>query len=300
MIVDMHRHLWSLFERYPRVAKATVLGNAVSHHQASDDMVPDALSRGDEILAEMDATGIGSTVIFLGDYGLRLGEGVFSAEGENEIHAKLAKKHPGKLIPFLGIDPRRTGALELFRVSLEEWGMRGLKLHPASGFLPSDPACLPFFELAGQKGVPVLLHTGPTATPLLSNTTQPVYLDSVAADFPNTTIIMAHAGRCWWPEALEIAFCKPNIMLELSMWQWTFLRDEQEFVSAIAKMKATIGVERLLFGSDFPGMKRATSLSSWVQAIRDLPVLAKKHGYQITDEDVEAILGGNAQRLLGL
>src|SRR5574337_145261 len=106
------------------------------------------------------------------------------------------------------------GALGLFRKGLDEWGTAGLKLHPASGFFPYDPVCLPFFDLAGQRGVPVLVHTGPMVAPLLSRMAQPVHLDEVAADFPQTTIIMAHVGLCWWEEALSIAWHKPNVVLE--------------------------------------------------------------------------------------
>ncbi len=99
--------------------------------------------------------------------------------------------------------------------------MRGLKLHPGAAFFPN--ACLPFFELAGQAGVPVVVHTGPLASPLFSHTARPAFLDPVAADFPDNGIVMQHAGqRCWWEEALNVAFWKPNVYLELSMWQWTY------------------------------------------------------------------------------
>ena len=302
MIVDMHRHLWSIFERYPRVREP---GSSAAA-QPTDDLdaaalMPDVHRRGAEVVDEMQAAGIDRTVIFLGDYGLRLGEGTFTVEAENRLTAALARAHPDKLVAFLGVDPRRPGALDLFRTGLDEWGMRGLKLHPSVGFLPSDSVCRPFFELAGERGVPVAVHTGPMASPMLSRPAQPIHLDEVAADFPSTTIIMQHAGQqCWWREALNIAFWKPNVVLELSMWQWTFLRDPKEFLSAIATMKDTIGVGRIVFASDFPGLRSAMPLRTWVEVFEGLPALAKKHGYQITEDDVQAILGENAARILAL
>jgi len=297
MIVDAHRHLWSVFERHPAAAHRFTQRFGAAQVQETQ---PDPVRRATEILAEMEEAGIGRTVLVLADFALRLGEGLYPIEEENRLVADLGRSHPGKLIPFLGVDPRRPGALDLFRRGLDEWGVAGLKLHPAAGFFPYDPVCLPLFDLAGQRGVPVLVHTGPMVTPLLSKMGQPVHLDEVAADFPNTRIIMAHVGLCWWQEALDIAWHKPNLLLELSTWQWTFLRSPREFVHAITTMKDAIGAHRILFGSDFPALRAAMPLKAWVDAFRRLPELAREHGYRISEAEVQAILGDNAEQLLGL
>ena len=302
MIVDMHRHLWSVAERYPQVRLPGAVGGSLhSGAEGAPAPIPDLDRRGAEIIAEMDAAGVDRSVIFLGDYGLRLGEGTFTVEAENRLTADLARRHSDRLIPFLGVDPRRPGGLELFRRGVEEWGMRGMKMHPATGFRPSDPECRPFFALAGRLGVPIACHTGPMVSPMLSHTCQPIHLDEMAADYPETTIVMQHAGQqAWWREALNIAFWKPNVVLELSMWQWAYLQDRREFVAAIARMKATIGIDRIVFASDLPGLRGTMALRTWVEVFEGLPALAAEHGYQITDEDVRAILGGNATRILGL
>lgn len=302
MIVDLHRHLWSVAERYPQVRIPGAVGGSLhSGVEGAPAAIPDLDGRGAEIVAEMDEAGVDRSVIFLGDYGLRLGEGTFTVEAENRLTADLARRSGGRLIAFLGVDPRRPGAADLFRRGLEEWGVRGMKMHPAVGFRPSDPECRPFFELAGRFGVPIACHTGPMVSPLLSHTCQPIYLDEMAADYPETTIIVQHSGQqAWWREALNIAFWKPNVVLELSMWQWAYLQDKREFVATIARMKDTIGIERIVFASDLPGLRRAMSLRDWVAVFENLPTLAAEYGYQITDEDVQAILGGNAARILGL
>lgn len=298
MIVDFHRHLWSILERYPsarRLASARHMDTVAVQEER-----PDVLARGDAILAEMTAAHIDLTVVFLGDYGLRLGEGPLPVDVENQLTADLARRHPDRLVAFLGVDPRRPGALELFRRGLDEWGMRGLKLHPGTGFRPDDPLCDPFYRLAGERGIPVVVHTGPMASPLLSHTARPVHLDRVAADFPETTIVMQHAGQqCWWEEAVNIAFWKPNLVLELSMWQWTYQLDPREFVRALAIMKERVGIERILFASDYPGLSAAMGLRAWVEVFRGLPELAAEHGYTFDEADVDAILGDNAVRILG-
>ena len=50
------------------------------------------------------------------------------------------------------------------------------------------------YEKAQELGLPVMVHTGPEPKPLYSRHCQPVYVDDVAADFPDLTIILAHAG----------------------------------------------------------------------------------------------------------
>jgi predicted TIM-barrel fold metal-dependent hydrolase len=300
LIIDLHRHLWSILERYP-AARGLAGRSSVRHMDtvsAQSDQVS-AEERGAAVIAQMNEADIDKSVVFLGDYGLRLGDAALSVEEENHTIAALARESTGRIVPFAGVDPRRPGALELFRSCLEEYGMRGLKLHPGTGFSPLDPECLPFFDVAGQHGVPVLVHTGPMASPLVSHTSRPVLLDPVAADYPDTVIVLQHAGqRCWWEEAVNVAFWKPNIYLELSMWQWTFAFDPKEFVSRIYRMKQEIGLDRVLFGSDFPGLSQAMGLREWVDVFRNLPGLAAEHGFDITQAEADGILGGNAERLL--
>lgn len=306
MIIDLHRHLWSVVERYASVRReagrsSVQVLDAETEQELGSEGLPDVDSRGAAIIAEMDEAGIDMSVVFLGDYGLRLGESALSVEDENRAIAELARSHPGRIVPFAGVDPRRPQALDLFRQGLDEWGMRGLKLHPGTGFDPAAEVCRPFFELAGSRGVPVVVHTGPMASPLVSHTARPVNLDPVAADFPETTIVMQHAGqRCWWQEALNIAFWKPNVYLELSMWQWAYRFDRAGFVKALGQMKQEIGLDRVLFGSDFPGLAETMGLRAWVEVFSDLPSLAAEHGVEITAAEADGILGGNAQRILGL
>jgi predicted TIM-barrel fold metal-dependent hydrolase len=299
MIIDFHRHLWAVLERYPAV-RSLASGRHLDTESVQEER-PDVHRRGQLILDEMAAAGIDATVVFLGDYGLRLGEGPLPVEDENRLTAELARAHPTSFVPFVGVDPRRPHALDLFRRGLDEWGMRGLKLHPGTGFSPDDSVCDPFFRLAGERGVPVVVHTGPMASPLLSATARPLLLDRVAVDFPQTTIVMQHAGQqAWWEEAVNIAFWKPNLVLELSMWQWTYQMDEAHFVRALAVMKERVGVERILFASDYPGLSTAMPLDEWIDVFRRLPDIAAGHGYDFDEDDVAAILGGNAARILNL
>ena len=89
-------------------------------------------------------------------------------------------------------------------------------------------------------------------------------------------------------------------MVDLSEWQ-TKLRDNpRETLAALDHMRNFLGIERILWGTDFPHMRRQMSLKDTVEIYRGLPSLAKEHGYTFTERDVDAVLGGNAARILRL
>ncbi|WP_433282192.1 amidohydrolase family protein [Pseudonocardia xinjiangensis] len=300
MIIDLHRHLWSIFERYAAVREIAARGLVGGVHQHADAPVQDVGSRAAEIRAEMDKAGVDRSCLLLGDYGLRLGEGDLSIEAENRLATDLAREDPEHFIAFFGIDPRRPGAVELFRDALDA-GARGLKLHPCSGYSPSDPVCRPLYALAGERGVPVAVHTGPMAAPLVSTYASPIHLDEPAADFPDTTFVILHAGqRAWFPLALDMARWKPNLYLELSLWQGLLLEDEARFVGRIGEIKSGVGLGRVVFGSDCPGVSSVMPLHAWVETFRRLPEIAQRHGVEVTPDEVDQMLGTTAASLMGL
>lgn len=300
MIIDLHRHLWSIFERYAAVREIASRASTGGMHQHSAAPVRDVAARAAEIRAEMEKAGVDRSCLLLADYGLHLGEGDQSIETENRLATDLAARQPDYFIAFFGVDPRRPGAAEMFRDALDA-GARGLKLHPCAGFRASDPACRPLYELAGERGVPVAVHTGPMASPLLSEPANPIYLDEPAADFPDTNFLALHAGqRSGFSLALDIARWKPNLYLELSLWQGLLLEDEARFVRRLNEIKQGIGLDRVVFGSDCPGVSKVMPLDHWVRAWRDLPNIAARHGIDITEDEVALMLGGTAAKLMGL
>jgi uncharacterized protein len=139
------------------------------------------------------------------------------------------------------------------------------------------------------------------AAPLLSAPAHPVHLDEPAADFPDTNFILLHAGQqAWFPIALDLARWKPNIYLELSLWQNQFLEDEPRFHRRLDRIRQAIGLDRVLFGSDCPGVSKVMPLTRWVRIFQDLPVSAARHGFEVTEGESTAMLGGTAGRLLRL
>jgi uncharacterized protein len=76
--------------------------------------------------------------------------------------------------------------------------------------------------------------------------------------------------------------------------------DEARFVRSIGEIKAGIGLGRVVFGSDCPGISNVMPLHTWVDAWRELPATAARYGVQVTDAEVEQMMGATAARLMGI
>ncbi len=259
---------------------------------------------GEQLIQDMDEAGVDKVMIMPIDWGLVPAfrdSPPMDIWDQHVLHAEVAGKYPGRMVTFACIDPRRPNAVELLQRAVSELGVVGLKIHPAAGFFPNDPVVYPMYHKALDLGLPVMVHTGPEPKPLYSRHCQPVYLDDVAADFPDLTIIMAHAGlSAWWQEAAGIASVCPNIYLDISGWQPSARLRPLEFYTNLRSLVSTVGAGRILWGSDYPALRLLMSESSWVKAITDPPQIAADHGISFSGEEVSAIMGDNASRLLGL
>ncbi len=255
---------------------------------------------GDMIVKDMDAAGIDKSVLLAIDWGLahQLGEPKLGIEEINKIYADAARKYPERLIAFAGVDPRRKDAPKLVAKFVKEWGMRGIKLHPAAGFYPNDRACYAVYEKAAEYRVPVLFHTGEMLKPFYFKYCQPIYVQEVAVDFPDLTIILAHAGGCWHSEAAAICNNSTNVYLDLSLWQRRLLRP-REFYQALRTLLDSVPWQRVLFGSDYPFLKLLVNQEQWVKAFTQIPKSVKELGIEFTDQEIAGIMGGNAARILG-
>src|SRR5204863_7813410 len=109
----------------------------------------------------------------------------------------------------------------------------------------------------------------------------PGFLNSLAADFLVLTWISAHVGWLWFMECLAIALHASNVWIELSGWAPKYL--PPEVVREIGRRLNT----QTVFGSDYPFI----SLDRWFAEFDQLG---------LSDEAREAILVGNASRLLGM
>lgn len=209
----------------------------------------------------------------------------------NDFVAECVRAHPDTFLGFASVDPWKGDAAvaELER-AVRELGLVGLKLHPsAQAFVPTDRRVYPIWETAAALGIPVTVHTGTTGLgagmpgggAIALEPSRPIHLDTVAADFPELTIVMAHPAWPWQDEQLAVARHKPNTWIDLSGWS------PRQFAPALVRdIKGRLR-ERVLFGTDYPFLTHA----QWLDAFGTL---------ECSDDVTEKVLRANAERLLGL
>lgn len=228
-----------------------------------------------------------AAVVFTVDAATETGHPALSSE---EI-AEAACRHNDVLIPFGSVDPRQgTTAVERARRLVEDYGVRGIKLHPTlQGFAPNDPAYAPLWETLSNLGVVALFHSGqtgigaglPGGRGLKLRYSDPMLVDDVAADFPSLSIVLAHPGVPWSDESIAIATHKANVHIDLSGWLPKY------FPPNLTRQLSNVLRCKVLFGSDFP----VISPDRWMASFEELPV---------KDEVKPGIFKTNAARVLGL
>ena len=190
----------------------------------------------------------------------------------NEEVAESAAEHADVAIPFASIDPARgkMGVREARRL-IKDFGVKGFKFHPIiQGFYPNDPDVYPLYEVIAQAGLPALFHTGQTGIGagmrggggLRLKYANPIFLDDVAADFPDMPIIMAHPSVPWQDEQLSVATHKPNAYIDLSGWSPKY------FEAKLVQYANTLLKNKVLFGSDNPVIQP----DRWLADFEKLPI----------------------------
>jgi len=129
--------------------------------------------------------------------------------------------------------------------------------------------------------------------------TQPIYVDDVAADFPEVPIIMAHVAHELWQEALLVASVKPNIYFDFSGWQMVFNHHPEVFYRMLRAVIDLVGPWRVFFGTDGPYLNVLCPLDTWVKAINS-PDFSACPEISFTSEETEIIMGKAFARMMKL
>jgi predicted TIM-barrel fold metal-dependent hydrolase len=209
----------------------------------------------------------------------------------NDEMLEVASEHLDVLIPFVSIDPHKgkLGVREAKRL-MQEFGVRGFKFHPTmQGFYANDRMAYPLYEAINDGGAIALFHTGQTGVGsgmpggmgMRLKYSNPMYMDDVAADFPDLKIILAHPSFPWQEEALSVATHKPNVYIDLSGWSPKY------FPPILVRYINSILQDKMLFGSDWP----VITPDRWLADFAKL---------EIRDEIRPKVLKANARKILGI
>jgi predicted TIM-barrel fold metal-dependent hydrolase len=170
---------------------------------------------------------------------------------------------------------------------VERYRLKAIKIHPALDLVfPTHPGYRAIFELAQQKGLTIISHGGGSeGAPYASETDYcaPEGFTSVLRDFPELRLVVSHLGYPYLTPLIEMAASYPNLYTDLSF----ILGIEELEQTTLREAIRGFGVDRVLFGSDFPYFNPETSLD-------------RLEALGLSADEVEKITSRNAVRLFGL
>ena len=221
-----------------------------------------------------------------------MGAGNVPREYEDQLKelARISKQYP-QIIPFIHIDPRREGFLELLKKSIEEWDFKGVKIYPPLGYFPYDEQLYPVYDYCATHKLPVISHCSPynpvhfkgsnkelhslllkSKTPinvqgkskkeLCAHFTNPENWEHVLKDFKNLKLCLAHFGSdYYWKKFIDTPDDPENWFVQIKDMipkydnlyaDISFTLSRQEYFPLLKVLLSDIILkDKILFGSDY-------------------------------------------------
>ena len=279
MIIDFHAHIFPDSVRNDRTPYLE--RDATFEHLYSDPRA--RLSSAELLVERMDRDGV--------DMAVTLGMGwqvhEFAVEA-NDYIMESATAFPDRLVPFCTVNPA-LGDVAIKEVErCADLGSRGIgELHSyAQGYRLDDERVMrPFMEAAIDRDLIVLTHSSEPVGHVYAGkgTVTPGELCRFIETYPEAKIVCAHWGGglpfyALMPEVLEAL---RNVYFDSAASPFLYVPD------VFANTVNLVGADKVLFGTDYP-------------LISQKRLLDQVEGQGLEVEVKAAVLGGNAQRLLGL
>ena len=256
-IIDAHLHFFLDEERFREIAKA-------AGGQATLSYLTEEMKKNQVVL------GIGMGTVPTHDV------------DENPLELPFAKEAwPSVFTECLGVrattihKENRYRTIKRFERELARPEVVGFKIY--AGYQPyyvNDPVYHPFYELAEEYDVPVVIHTGDTANSAgLLKYSHPLTVDEVAVNFPRVQFVMAHYGNPWLVDATEVLVKNPNVFADLSgLAQGVFNVNEftqtyRAYLDQFAMWHTYLSrYDKLMYGSDWP----LVNMENYIALLRDM------------------------------
>jgi len=213
----------------------------------------------------------------------------------NSEIAELCRRSRGVLYPVFTVEPERAAVRDALDLARDHRGaLKGYKIRLGyRRVFANDKVFSPLYDYAEEHGLPVLFHTGDTATSTGSLVhAHPLTLDELANARQGLRIVVCHLGNPWISDTAELLYKHPNVYADISGLVAGGAGYAREYVEALARRISEAayyagGTDKLIFGSDYPVETQEVGLS-----------LVSK--LRVTQADKEKVLWRNAARLFGL
>lgn len=236
----------------------------------------DVVLKPEQVVAMMDRAGIDRLML---SAWCRPGRWVIS----NDQVADWVRAFPDRFSGVAAVNlSRPMEAVHELDRAVSDLGFRALRVVPWLWELPPDHRLYyPLYARCVELGIPFCTQVGHTGPLMSSETGRPVpYLDRVALDFPELTIVAGHIGHPWTEEMIGVAWKHDNVVIDTSAWLPRY------YPRALLDFINGPGGDKVLFGTNFPQL-------SLERCMEDVEAL------DIREEVKEKFLGGNSKRVFG-
>ena len=288
-IIDAHAHLWLKQDTVVDGLPIKTLENGRSMFMGEvRQMVPpfmvDGVNSAEVFLSNMDYAQVSAAVItqeFI--------DGI-----QNDYLQEVAQRYPNRFLVCGMCEFRKPNFLPHAKELLDN-GFRAIKIPAQRLLLPegrvslTNDEMMQMFALMEEKGAILSID-------LADGDMQVGEMKEIAQTFPNLKIAIGHFGmvtRQGWEEQIKLARYK-NVFIESGGITWLFNDEFYPFrgaIEAIRQAAALVGMEKLMWGSDYP---------------RTITAITYRMSYdfvlksnELTPEEKAMFLGKNAEQFYG-
>ena len=176
--------------------------------------------------------------------------------------------NPGRVLPFVAVNPTRPDHFEIMKRAIEDQGFLGVKLYPSLGYEMTTAPMKKVLDYCRDEDLPIVIHTSSTGFNKDAVTAQFAHPKHWAGLFrPGDTLRVSFAhcggwgGFCgqeahqveWADRILSYMDDHPNVYADLSYHVDMMVRGgdaEKAYFRALKKLLTTARGERIIFGTD--------------------------------------------------
>lgn len=288
-IIDAHAHLWLRQEAVVNGKEIYTMHDGRSMFMGEEvQMIPpfiiDGRNTAEVFLSNMNYARVSAAVITQ----------EFIDGLQNDYLADVAQRYPGRFFVFGMCEFRKPGFLG-HAIQLMDAGFKGIKIPAARLLLDEDRVRLDsdemmhLFHEMERRGVILGIE-------LADGDLQVAEVETIVSECPDLVVVIGHFGmvtRPNWMSQIRLARHK-NVYVESGGITWLFNDEFYPFngaVKAIREAADAVGMEKLMWGSDYP---------------RTITAITYKMSYdfiikssEMSDSDKQLFLSDNAARVFG-
>ena len=293
LIIDAHSHLWlqqdttwnGLKIRTTKNGRSMFLGQEV---QMLPPFMTDGSNTAEVFLSNMDYAQVSAAVVVQ----------EFIDGLQNDYLIEVQRQYPDRFFCFGMADYLHDGFYKQ-AVLLVEQGFRGLAIpgHRLLGRALTSDEMMQMFRMMEEKNIALSIT-------LADGDEQVAQLREVIEECPRLKIAIGHLGManppetpCWenpsWKEQIKLAR-NENVMVESGGITWLYNSEFYPYPSAIRAIREAaglVGMEKLMWGSDYPRTITAITYRMSYDFITK--------SAELSDDEKTLFLGQNAHRFYG-